>query len=212
MPDESPAIAAARTLLCGLDMHSTARLFPLALVLAPALLVVACGSDPPKPQTAQSVRDTPSSTSTDPSARTSTTSDASSLNAKNDDPGKSAINIDPAILKACGLSADAAHFGFDSARVRPEDDLVLGAVADCFATGPLKGRQLRLVGRADPRGDSEYNVVLGQARADAILQYVNAKGLSRTQTASTSRGAMDATGTDDAGWLQDRRVDLVLGP
>jgi peptidoglycan-associated lipoprotein len=192
-------------------MSPIARLFPFGLALLPALLVAACGADAPKPQTARSVRATPSSTSTDSSTSTAPSNDAASLNGKNDEPGKSAINIDPAILKACNLTVDSAHFAFDSARVRPEDDRTLGAVATCFATGPLKGRQLRLVGRADARGDSEYNIVLGQARADAILQFVNAKGLAKSQTASTSRGAMDATGTDDAGWLQDRRVDLVLG-
>ncbi len=190
-------------------MSSIARRFPLGLALLPALFVTACGADPPRPQTAERAAPIGATAETDPSSKAS--GDATRANVKNDEPGKSAINIDPAILKACGLSVDAAHFAFDSARVRPEDDRTLGAVATCFATGPLKGRQLRLVGRADPRGDSEYNVVLGQARADAISQFVNAKGLSRTQTASTSRGAMDASGTDDAGWLQDRRVDLVLG-
>jgi peptidoglycan-associated lipoprotein len=192
-------------------MSSIARLFPLGLVLLPALLATACGADPPKPQTAQSVGAAPIGTTAESDPNKSPSTDPSSANAKLDDPGKSAINIDPAILKACGLKDDSAHFAFDSSRVRPEDDRTLGAVATCFTTGPLKGRQLRLVGRADPRGDSEYNVVLGQARADAILQFVSSKGLPRTQTASTSRGAMDATGTDAAGWLEDRRVDLVLG-
>jgi outer membrane protein OmpA-like peptidoglycan-associated protein len=53
--------------------------------------------------------------------------------------------------------------------------------------------------------------VLGQARADSVARYVQSKGLSAAQTATTSRGAMDATGTDAAGWARDRRVDLVLG-
>jgi peptidoglycan-associated lipoprotein len=169
------------------------------------LLVAACGSDPPKPQTANNALTAP------PGATAAPDKSPSSANSKNDDPGKAAVTIDPAIVKACGISADAAHFDYDSSRVRAEDDRTLGTVATCFTSGPLKGRQLRLVGHADPRGDSEYNIVLGQARADAISRYLNTKGLSKAQTASTSRGAMDATGTDDAGWFRDRRVDLMLG-
>lgn len=192
-------------------MSSTARLLSFGLALLPALLVTSCGSESPKPQSAQSVRTEKATASTDPSAGLAGGTDPANPNAKNDEPGKSAINIDPAILKACNLTVESAHFAFDSARVRPEDDRTLAAVATCFTTGPLKGRQLRLVGRADSRGDSEYNVVLGQARADAISQFVNTKGLPKAQTSSTSRGAMDATGNDEAGWLQDRRVDLVLG-
>jgi peptidoglycan-associated lipoprotein len=186
-------------------MNAASRLFTSALLASPMIFVAACGSDPPKPQTANNASAAPTSTSAD------SNKSASSATSKNDDPGKSAVSIDPAIIKACGISADAAHFDYDSSRVRTEDDRTLGAVATCFASGPLKGRQLRLIGHADPRGDSEYNVVLGQARADAISRYVNSKGLSKAQTASTSRGAMDATGTDDAGWSRDRRVDLMLG-
>lgn len=177
------------------------------MLASPMLLVAACGSDPPKPRTASNASAGPTTTNADSSKVASSPSSSS----KNDDPGKSAVSIDPAIIKACGLSADAAHFDYDSSRVRAEDDRTLGAVATCFSSGPLKGRQLRLVGHADPRGDPEYNMVLGQARADAISSYVNSKGLSKAQTSSTSRGAMDATGTDDAGWSRDRRVDLMLG-
>jgi outer membrane protein OmpA-like peptidoglycan-associated protein len=81
----------------------------------------------------------------------------------------------------------------------------------CFTSGPLKGRTLKLVGHADPRGDSDYNMTLGQSRADSVAGYMRSKGMDKAKTESTSRGAMDATGSDDPSWARDRRVDLMLG-
>ena len=88
---------------------------------------------------------------------------------------------------------------------------MLEQVATCFMTGPLKGRLLKLVGHADPRGGSDYNVTLGQSRADSVGQYLIGKGMDKAKTESTSRGAMDATGTDEPSWARDRRVDVMLG-
>lgn len=70
---------------------------------------------------------------------------------------------------------------------------------------------MKLIGGADPRGEVDYNMTLGQARADSVQKYVVNKGVDRGMAPSTSRGAMDATGTDEAGWARDRRVDIMLG-
>jgi peptidoglycan-associated lipoprotein len=67
------------------------------------------------------------------------------------------------------------------------------------------------VGHADPRGGSEYNDTLGQKRADSVKDYIIGKGMEKSKAESTSRGAMDATGTDDPTWARDRRVDVMLG-
>jgi peptidoglycan-associated lipoprotein len=66
------------------------------------------------------------------------------------------------------------------------------------------------VGHADPRGDEEYNVALGGRRSDAVANELIARNLRRNQVSTTSRGEMDATGTNEAGWAQDRRVDVQL--
>ena len=121
------------------------------------------------------------------------------------------VHISTDILKACGLSEADSYFPFDSATLEKRDISPLNAVTACFTTGPLKDRSMKLVGRADPRGASDYNMTLGQSRADAVEKYVDGKGLQKGKVASTSRGAMDATGTDESGWSRDRRVDIVLG-
>jgi peptidoglycan-associated lipoprotein len=74
----------------------------------------------------------------------------------------------------------------------------------------MSGQKMKLVGRADPRGENDYNVTLGQARADAVAGYLDKRGLTTSQTQTTSRGAMDATGTNESGWARDRRVDVLL--
>jgi peptidoglycan-associated lipoprotein len=88
---------------------------------------------------------------------------------------------------------------------------VLQTIVTCFTSGPLAGRTLKLVGHADPRGGSDYNITLGQSRADSVASYMNGKGMPKAKTESTSRGAMDAAGTDEPTWARDRRVDMMLG-
>ena len=70
---------------------------------------------------------------------------------------------------------------------------------------------LKLIGHADPRGATGYNMTLGQARGDSVQKYLIDKGCDPRKVQSTSRGAMDATGTDEASWAHDRRVDITLG-
>lgn len=129
---------------------------------------------------------------------------------KQDDGSRAAVNISEDIRKACGISEAEAKFDFDSSKIRQGDAPVLDKLVACFTTGPLAGRSMRLVGHADPRGDEEYNLVLGGRRSDAVKGYMTRAGLKDAQAQTTSRGEMDAEGTDEASWVQDRRVDVVL--
>jgi peptidoglycan-associated lipoprotein len=129
-----------------------------------------------------------------------------------DTPTASAIHIDDAILAACGIEAPKAYFAFDSANVQGQDTSTLEKVATCFATGPLKGRTMKLIGHADPRGETEYNFVLGNSRADAVGGFLRSKGVDKSKITTTSRGELDATGTEETGWARDRRVDVMLAP
>jgi peptidoglycan-associated lipoprotein len=69
---------------------------------------------------------------------------------------------------------------------------------------------MRLVGHADPRGSDEYNLVLAGSRADGVRIFLINRGLRAAQMATTSRGEMEAKGTDEASWAADRRVDILL--
>lgn len=125
-------------------------------------------------------------------------------------PTASTVRISDEILRACNIPDADAYFAFDSARLTTFDGRPLDALATCFESGPMKGRRMSLVGHADPRGSAEYNMTLGQSRADAVESYLSGRGLGRSAMASTPRGALDATGHDETGWAHDRRVDVLL--
>ncbi len=174
----------------------------LPLALATSFVLVACGSDPPPPAVAPDPVAPPPTAAPMPPTPPEKVGDV---------PSRSNINISEDIKKACGITDAEAFFAYDSANVRPQDTAVLTKLATCFTTGPLKGRQMRLVGHADPRGDEEYNMSLGNRRADNVKNAIVNAGLAAAQVATTSRGEMDATGTDEASWEKDRRVDVLLG-
>src|SRR5579864_4238366 len=148
------------------------------------------------------------STQAPPATPTRVQNASASVPAKaNATPTASNVVVSPDILRACGLPDADAYFTYDSSQVTSTDRSPLDAVAKCFTSGPLAGRSLKLVGRADPRGSTEYNMTLGQSRADAVASYLEARGVGAGRASSTSRGAMDAIGTNEASWARDRRVD-----
>lgn len=126
------------------------------------------------------------------------------------------LSVSDAISRACGIPAradgrsQAPSFDFDSAALAEEDRELLGQIAKCLTEGALRGKRVKLVGRADPRGEHEYNMTLGESRADAVFRYMVDLGVAKAQMRATSRGELDAKGTDESTWADDRRVDVEL--
>src|SRR5512140_2857699 len=89
------------------------------------------------------------------------------------------------LARACNLQFGsverAPKFDFDKTELSAQDRSVLQQIAVCVTTGPLRGRTLKLVGRADPRGEVEYNMGLGEHRADAVKRYLQALGVPPPQ-------------------------------
>lgn len=162
-----------------------------------ASLLYACGSTPPAAPRA-AVLHTPEQAPPPASPAASTA------------PIESNVAISADIKKACGLSDSEAFFAYNSATIRQQDRVVLAKIATCFTSGPLKGQTMRLVGYTDPRGDEDYNYLLGQRRADSVRSAVIQAGLSESSVSSTSRGENEASGTDEPTWAKDRRVDMIL--
>ncbi len=103
----------------------------------------------------------------------------------------------------CPLTA--VYFGFDQSTLTGEATAALNANAECLKKA--QDRSVDVVGRADPRGTTEYNMALSDRRAQAVNDYLQRLGTSGRLT-KVSRGALDATGSDEAGWAKDRRVDF----
>jgi peptidoglycan-associated lipoprotein len=131
-------------------------------------------------------------------------------------PAPASVHPSDEMVRRCQLHFDdegeAPKFDFDSAGLQDRDRSVLDQVVICLTTGPLAGRSVRLTGRADPRGTERYNFVLGGRRAGAVGEYLETNGVEATRVAEASRGKLDSTGTDEAGWQRDRRVDIELVP
>jgi peptidoglycan-associated lipoprotein len=177
-------------------MSAWIRLAKGAALLGVAACALACGGAKPPEAQAAATSSTSSAASTDRPAQAAT---------------KSNVSISDEIRAKCGIPDADAYFPFDSSRLTSNDHSPLDLVARCFTAGPLKGHSMKLVGRADPRGATDYNFTLGQGRADAVTTYLSTRGVERGKLQATSRGAMDASGTDESSWQRDRRVDVLLG-
>jgi peptidoglycan-associated lipoprotein len=129
--------------------------------------------------------------------------------AAEEEANQAGVHVDDAVVKLCDLPE--ARFDFDSAKLSPSATNMLDALATCFISGPAKDESMRLVGHADPRGDDDYNMGLGQRRAGSVAAYLTKKGLPEARMETSSRGELDASGEDESGWSKDRRVDILLG-
>lgn len=158
----------------------------------------ACGGEAPPPETPEPPPPAPVQPPPPQSA------------GKQDTGNTGTLNIAEDIRRICGITSTEALFDFDSSRVRQGDHPVLDKLAQCFTSGPLAGRSMRLVGHADPRGDDDYNMALGGRRSGSVKKYLVGAGLKDPQAETTSRGEMDAQGVDEGTWAKDRRVDVVL--
>jgi peptidoglycan-associated lipoprotein len=174
-------------------------------VITSLLLVCAagCSKDKAKEQT------TP--TASDPMAASKPARPAPDVAA--DQPVSPSLAVSADIAAACGLKAagtPAPKFDYDKDELTEPDREVLAQLATCLTTGALKGKSVLMIGRADPRGTEEYNMGLGSRRAHSVSQYLVRLGVAQAQLEVSTRGAIDATGTDEATWKQDRRVDVQL--
>lgn len=122
-----------------------------------------------------------------------------------------AVRLDEVIRARCNTSSAVTPvFEFSSSALTDEAKTNLNMVATCFATGPLKNDNLRLVGFTDPQGSRSANYELGLDRAEAVATYLERQGVSRTKLSISSRGEEGAS-PDPARWPADRIVDLSVG-
>lgn len=107
------------------------------------------------------------------------------------------------------LATRVFYFDFDVAEFRPADRDVLTFHARDLAANPSK--RIRLEGHADERGTREYNLALGERRANGILNFLIVNGASRSQIETVSYGEERPTdrGTTEAAYQRNRRVEIV---
>lgn len=107
------------------------------------------------------------------------------------------------------LSKRSVYYNFDSNLVKDEYKPVVAAHAR-YLSGH-SGAAMRIEGNADERGSREYNLALGQRRADAVKQMMRLLGVRSDQIETISYGEEKprALGTDETSWAENRRADML---
>jgi peptidoglycan-associated lipoprotein len=115
-------------------------------------------------------------------------------------------------LNAQPLNKRIIYFDFDKSEIKQDyADVVATAAHNLSGNSTLK---LKLEGNTDNRGTHEYNIGLGERRAQSVRRALLLQGVAESQLSTTSFGAERpaAEGDDESAWSQNRRVELVYGP
>jgi peptidoglycan-associated lipoprotein len=187
-------------------------MFRLATVTTLTLFLAAC-SDPPKvtvpassaaPVTTVAPRGTSSSAGSQPASESRVaTVDLSATGSAGK--GGSAAHLDP----ASSLSRErSVYFDFDQFVIRSQDRPVVEAHGKYLAA--QRALKVSIEGNADERGSREYNLALGQKRAQAVVQAMKLLGVGDDQLEAVSYGEErpKGIGHDEASWAQNRRADI----
>ena len=176
----------------------------LFIGLAAALLLSACGTK--EPPSAVKVEDrTPPPTSTASTTTTPSTRGTEGTGTAT----RTTPPANPLIDPNSPLSKRVVYFDYDKDAVKPEFAGLVQAHATYLSQN--RGRKIRLEGHADERGSREYNMALGQRRADAVRKAASVLGVGndRVETISFGEDKPKSNGHDDAAWAQNRRVEIV---
>jgi len=122
------------------------------------------------------------------------------------------VNAGQSAAAAAAAAAIAAgrvvYFDFDSFVVRDDAKPVIDAHAKALSAN--KARKLTIEGHTDERGGREYNLALGQKRAEAVAKALTLLGATDAQLEAVSFGKERpaAQGSDEASWAKNRRAEL----
>jgi len=115
---------------------------------------------------------------------------------------------EPVKSAASKPSSDSVYFAFDSSELDAASKAILNAQAAWLNDN---NGDITVEGNCDQRGSREYNLALGQRRADSVKDYLVSQGVSsgRIDTVSFGEERPVCTGTGEACWAQNRHADIV---
>ena len=125
-------------------------------------------------------------------------------------------SVAPVVTDNAGLTnlgpqnvARVILFDYDSYVVKPEYQNIVEGHARWMKANPT--RKLNIEGHTDERGGREYNLALGQRRAEAVRRALGLLGVPESQMEAVSFGKEKpaATGSDEASWAQNRRAEFT---
>jgi len=170
------------------------RIGKFLLALALAALLAACASHQPKP----SAQSGPAAASAPPATA-----------AQSGRAPQAAVGVNPLTNPNSILSKRSVYFDFDKSDIKPEFKPLIEAHAKYLMDHP--GAHITIQGNTDERGSTEYNIALGQRRAEAVMNMMKELGVPGGQMEAISFGKEKprALGHDKAAWAQNRRSDIV---
>jgi peptidoglycan-associated lipoprotein len=178
--------------------------FLIAAAVAAAIVVglAGCSTQPTAPVDDQSTAGT-----TAAAGKPGTTTSGTTTSGVSGTPTGTGMNP----LKDPGnvLSKRSVYFEFDSFVVEDKYKAQIEAHSKYLAGN--KGAKVTLQGHTDERGSREYNIALGQKRADAVKRVMTLMGVQDVviETVSYGKEKPKREGHDEAAWAENRRVDIV---
>jgi peptidoglycan-associated lipoprotein len=167
-----------------------------------AAMVASCASHKPRPVPT-------SSTSSAPATDQSQTAGADNSSAFGAAAAAAGTGAGVAGPTAGQLANRTIYFDFDSSEVRPDYNDLVAAHARYLAANP--NTRVRLEGNTDERGSREYNIGLGERRAQSVRRALMLQGVADSQITTVSYGEERpaVTGHSEQAWSRNRRVDIV---
>jgi len=171
----------------------------LALYVLVALAAAACASNDKK-ETPAAVTDLSSGAQQPQSGTGSSTTQQKPMGS---------VSGNPLTDPTSPLSKRSVYFDFDSNAVKDEYRGLVQAHSRYMTTDKRDSR-IRIEGNCDERGSREYNLALGQRRAEAVKKVMTVLGVSDGRIETTSYGEEKpvAAGHDEQSWSQNRRADI----
>jgi peptidoglycan-associated lipoprotein len=179
------------------------RIVSIALLMAGVVLLSGC----PKKH---NVIEPPTAGTQVPGSSSTTPGEGPSTSGRALDSDAAARGANAAATGA--LAKRVIYFDFDKSEIKPEFADVVAAHARNLTGHP--NLHVKLEGNTDERGTREYNIGLGERRAQAVRRALMLQGVAESQLTTVSFGAERPAveGDDEAAWAQNRRVEVVYGP
>lgn len=135
--------------------------------------------------------------------------DSAQSSGAGDDVFQQGSEFDDGAMRGDVLDSRVVYFAFDKADINPEYLPILEAHGEYLSSN--SGTRLRLEGHGDERGSREYNIGLGERRAQAVRQVLLLNGAAALQLSTVSYGEERPAvlGSDEEAWSLNRRVELV---
>lgn len=119
------------------------------------------------------------------------------------------LGDDPNAGDRMALDKNTVYFDFDQSAIKAAEREKLKAAKEYLDKNPT--HRLVLEGHADWRGTAEYNLGLGDRRANAVKKYLESLGVKSDRLETISKGSLEAVKEGgESVWAKDRRVNLVV--